>query len=68
LRAFPGYVNRDVADRGAAFIAARREIGWPANRVKVAAAVAKVLASAGISLGCLGPNISVHLEKGPRRT
>lgn len=67
LRAFPGYANRDVADGGAAFVAARREIGWPSDRVRVAAAAGKVLAYAGVSLGCLGPNLSVHLEKRPRR-
>lgn len=63
LRAFPGYVNRDVADRGAAFVAARRKMGWPASRLRGAAAAGRLLASAGVSPGFLGPHISVHLEK-----
>jgi SAM-dependent methyltransferase len=58
------YRNRDLEDRGASYLEARKRIGSGAIKNALLAAAMRVLSPLGISVGQVTPNISVLLRKG----
>jgi ubiquinone/menaquinone biosynthesis C-methylase UbiE len=62
-RGFPGYENLDLADRGRAFLEARRRMGMRPSRLRVLAALHRVLCPLGLSPGLLLPSVSMTLRK-----
>jgi SAM-dependent methyltransferase len=58
-----GYRNLDVADRGKAYVEARRRMGASKRKCGIASVLGRVLAPLGLTVGLIAPNISMTLRK-----
>ncbi|ODU35120.1 MAG: hypothetical protein ABS88_01470 [Sphingopyxis sp. SCN 67-31] len=72
LRAFRGYANLDLADRGVRWCAARAAMGQSATKLRVAQMLGRLLRPFGLSIGMAGASFSAAWGKplgatGPKR-